>query len=166
MNQSARRRHDALERRRSARETELERRRQLEQLEQISRQDARLSASARSMARHRIKAAVLVAARKTAAENASAAIAGGEGSSHRKDSSSFGARNSDANRLARRHQPQVFRGGEGGGEFGLNVQDNSSWLFFPSCFRMRLTSSASVSLDEYLCLTKLSPWTPLPSFVC
>ena len=108
---------------------ELERQRQLEQLEQISRQDKRLSASARSMARHRVKAAKLEAeaARTAAADELSASAAaaaaaaaaeGGEGSSfslagvgrpRRKGSSltSFDApdlKDSKVNRLVRRHQ--------------------------------------------------------------
>ena len=126
----ARRRHEASERRRSAHMMELERQRQLEQLEQISRQDKRLSASARSMARHRVKAAKLEAeaARTAAADELSASAAaaaaaaaaaeGGEGSSfslagvgrpRRKGSSltSFDApdlKDSKVNRLVRRHQ--------------------------------------------------------------
>lgn len=88
---------------------ELDRRLQLEQLEQISRQNKRLSASARSMARHRIKAAKLEseAARTTAADEFTSAAAGGD---------SFGARDLKdlhVNRLVRSRRPQSqdLRGG-------------------------------------------------------
>lgn len=107
---------------------ELERRRQLEDLEEISRQDARLSAAARSMARHRIKAAKLEETRTAKADNddsgnaASAAVGGGEGSSmslatrhdhhrrRRKDSSS-GVHGSNVNQDVGRHRRQFFQGG-------------------------------------------------------
>lgn len=59
---SARRRQDAAERRRSAIQSEIDRKRQLEVLNEISRRNARLSASARSMARHRVKTVALAKA--------------------------------------------------------------------------------------------------------
>lgn len=125
INKSARRRRDATERRRSAQQMELERRRQLEHLEEISRQDAILSASARSTAMHRVKAAKLEAAKTAAADspNASLPVGGGGGGDegprmsltmrqhHRRDSYS-GARGLNINRLVGRHPRQAFRGSE------------------------------------------------------
>ncbi len=74
------------------------------------RQDVRLSGSARSMVRHRLKAVALMASKATTADAASPATVGGRGAApsqatrqQSRRSSSF---SSSFNRLSRRHKPQ------------------------------------------------------------